>query len=322
MNRLPDFIIIGAAKCGTTTLYKMLTAHPKVFMCTPKEPEFFARDDIYQNGLDWYSGLFASAAEDQLCGEASTLYSLTTIFPETVARMHKAVPQAKLIYVLREPVQRSYSYYIQLIKNYRISTKNFAVNRTFEECLFPGQFPDRCSKDLFFAPFDKHLPDDPRSLIDGSRYMTNIKYYLNYFEQKQLLLVDFQDLTEKPDRVMATICEFLGLDIKEMPLEEEVVENSASTHFKRIDRETIKQGLVAKAKNYPFGRSVIKLIPKKFKKRFLDWYTSAFKLEYKDTRPPKMSRDAEIFLHDTLKDEITELEQFWQRDLSSWKQKS
>ncbi|MEQ1484731.1 sulfotransferase domain-containing protein [Methyloglobulus sp.] len=322
MARLPDFIIIGAAKCGTTTLYKKLANHPRVFMSTPKEPEFFARDDIYEKGLDWYANLFASATDSQLCGEASTLYTLTTLFPHTVSRMHNTVPQAKLIYVLREPVNRAYSFYTQLVKNYQNCTRNFNVNRTFDECLFPDLYPNRCSRVQFFAPFDKHLPDDPRTLLDGSRYMTQINNYLCAFDRSQLLLLDFKELVENPDKVMVDVCEFLNLDISEMRTTEEVRENISSEHFQYADAEITRQGLVSKVKSNPIGRKLIQMTPMAIKKRLLDCYTLLFKKTNDLSRPAKMSPRAEGYLHEIFKDEIIGLEDFWKRDLSSWQQKN
>ncbi|NER32103.1 MAG: sulfotransferase domain-containing protein, partial [Symploca sp. SIO1C4] len=73
--RLPDFLIIGAAKSGTTTLYKYLCRHPQICMSNPKEPDFFAIDHIYDQGIDWYSSLFSEARLKQVCGEASTTYT-------------------------------------------------------------------------------------------------------------------------------------------------------------------------------------------------------------------------------------------------------
>lgn len=320
MKRLPDFIIIGAAKCGTTTLYKKLTMHPDVFMSTPKEPEFFARDDIYLKGLDWYSDLFSSATGNQICGEASTLYSLATLFPDIIPRMHSAVPQTKLIYVLRNPVERCFSYYVQLVKNYRKNTRDFKLHRTFDECLFPERYPKRCDRKQFFAGFDNHLPDTPELLIDGSRYMTHIKNYLSAFDRKQLLLIDFQELIDDSDTVMATICNFLALDSQKLPPNMDVKENISSVHYARADKESTRQRLLALGKKLPYGQKLIQMVPKTMKKQFLDWYTTTFKIKAKDSRPPKMSQEAETFLRHTFQDEILELEKFWQRDLTTWKQ--
>ena len=70
---LPDFFIIGAAKAGTTSLFALLERHPDIFMSTPKEPEFFARDDLYSKGLESYADLFEQALPGQILGEASTI---------------------------------------------------------------------------------------------------------------------------------------------------------------------------------------------------------------------------------------------------------
>ncbi len=319
MTRLPDFIIIGAAKCGTTSLYKKLGQHPKVFMSTPKEPEYFARDDIFQKGQDWYAGLFDQAAEHQLCGEASTLYSQTTLFPDTVARMHNTVPQVKLIYVLREPVERTYSYYTQIVKNYQNSTRNFVVNRTFEECLFPADFPNRHGREEFFAPYDIHLPDDPKTYIEGSRYMIHINNYLSAFDRNQLLLIDFKDLIESPDAVVAEICAFLGLDPNEMANKENVRENISSEHFENIDKEIVKQGIVNKVKNHPLGNKLHALTPPFIRKALLNLYSKLFRKRDDKSRPPKMTNDTRAYLSGLFKDEVIALEKFWRRDLSLWK---
>ena len=85
--RLPDFIVIGAAKSGTTALCADLALKDDVFVTTPKEPEFFARDDRHAEGLESYARLFEGACPDQVCGEGSTLYTLSPHFPQTAARM-------------------------------------------------------------------------------------------------------------------------------------------------------------------------------------------------------------------------------------------
>ncbi len=108
----PDFIIIGAMKCGTSTLAAQLAAQPGVFMTTPKEPNFFSDDDVFARGPDWYASLFADAAPGDLKGEASTHYTKLPDYPDCAARLHAALPQARLIYLTRDPVERLISHYI------------------------------------------------------------------------------------------------------------------------------------------------------------------------------------------------------------------
>ena len=74
-GRLPDFIIIGSAKSGTTSLYDYLLEHPLIYMSNPKEPCFFDENVAWDKGVAWYSSLFSGAENDQICGEASTNYT-------------------------------------------------------------------------------------------------------------------------------------------------------------------------------------------------------------------------------------------------------
>ena len=83
MSRMPDFLIIGAMKCATTSLHDQLAAQPGLFMSEPKEPFFFSNDEVYARGIDWYAGLFAGAAAGDLCGESSTHYTKLPSYPRT-----------------------------------------------------------------------------------------------------------------------------------------------------------------------------------------------------------------------------------------------
>lgn len=109
---LPDFLIIGAMKCGTTTLQAQLAAQAGVFMSTPKEPNYFSDDAIFAQGSDWYEGLFATAPAGALKGEASTHYTKLPTYPETLPRMLAVLPAPKLVYMIRNPVARAISHYI------------------------------------------------------------------------------------------------------------------------------------------------------------------------------------------------------------------
>jgi hypothetical protein len=112
MVRLADFIIMGAMKSATSTLQEQLACQPGIFMCVPKEPNFFSDDDKYSKGMDWYSGLFSSAPAGSLLGEASTHYTKLPTYPDTIDRLKKHLPHARFIYVMRHPVDRLISHYI------------------------------------------------------------------------------------------------------------------------------------------------------------------------------------------------------------------
>jgi hypothetical protein len=109
---LPDFLIIGAMKCGTSTLQAQLACQPGVWMSTPKEPNFFSDDAVYARGSAWYAELFAGAPEGDMRGEASTHYTKLPTYPQTLARMQAMLPSPRLIYMIRNPIDRAVSHYI------------------------------------------------------------------------------------------------------------------------------------------------------------------------------------------------------------------
>jgi len=111
MKDRPDFIIIGAMKCATSSLHDQLAATPGFFMTRLKEPNFFSNDEQFARGGDWYLSLFKHAAPGDLCGESSTHYTKLPTYPKTVERLYERLPDAKLIYVMRHPVNRLISQY-------------------------------------------------------------------------------------------------------------------------------------------------------------------------------------------------------------------
>jgi hypothetical protein len=109
---LPDFLIIGAMKCGTSTLAAQLGAQDGLFMTTPKEPNFFSDDAVHARGLGWYESLFAEAPPDAVKGEASTHYTKLPTYPGTVARMRAVLHAPRLVYMVRDPIDRAVSHYM------------------------------------------------------------------------------------------------------------------------------------------------------------------------------------------------------------------
>ena len=109
---LPDFIIIGAMKCATSTLAAQLGLQDGVFITTPKEPNFFSDDPVHDRGLGWYSSLFDAAASGDLKGEASTHYTKLATHPDAAARMAAVLENPRLVYLIRDPVARLVSHYM------------------------------------------------------------------------------------------------------------------------------------------------------------------------------------------------------------------
>lgn len=217
---LPDFIIIGAMKCGTSTLQVQLAAQQGVFMSTPKEPNYFSDDAVFARGQAWYEGLFAAAAATDLKGEASTHYTKLPTYPQTVARMSAMLKAPRLIYVMRDPIRRAVSHYM-----HEWSMGNM------------GDDP--------VAAFDAH-PE----LIDYSRYAMQIQPYLDQYGRDAIHLVSFEQMTAAPQRILSGIGAFLGRDdlvwddtigaqnvsaerVRRLPLHGLIVDNPVATALRR-----------------------------------------------------------------------------------------
>ncbi len=180
MSRRPDFVIIGAMKCATTTLHDQLAQQPGFFLSTPKEPNFFSDESQFARGIDWYRGLFAAAPRDSLCGESSTHYTKLPTHPRCVERLAEHLPDARFIYVMRHPLQRLISHYVH----------------EWTERTVP-------------APIDAAVRAAPR-LVDYGCYAMQLRPYLDAFGPQRVLPVFFERLTLEPQAELERICRFLG----------------------------------------------------------------------------------------------------------------
>ncbi|MEX2430634.1 MAG: sulfotransferase, partial [Dehalococcoidia bacterium] len=112
----PNFLVLGAMKSATTTLCELLATHPQAFVCEPKEPEFFCKDEVYSRGWPWYQSLFRSALHKKAVGEGSTSYTKKLLFPRTASRIAAHVPDARLIYIVRHPIERIESHWMHSLR--------------------------------------------------------------------------------------------------------------------------------------------------------------------------------------------------------------
>ena len=180
MNQQPDFLIIGAMKCATSTLHDQLAAQPGIFMTELKEPNFFSDDEIYNKSLPWYFSHFQAARDSDICGESSTHYTKLPTYPHTVERIYQHLPNVKLIYVMRHPIDRLVSQYIHEWTQKVISVDiNHAILKHPE-------------------------------LTEYSLYSKQLEPYLKIFDKKQILPVFFERLLSCKQKELERICHFIG----------------------------------------------------------------------------------------------------------------
>ncbi|MEM9215071.1 MAG: sulfotransferase [Cyanobacteria bacterium P01_F01_bin.150] len=178
----PDFIIIGAMKCATSSLHEQLACQPNFYMSNLKEPNFFSNDEEYGKGLDSYWSHFQDAQPTDLCGESSTHYTKLPTYPLTIERLHSVLPDIKFIYVMRHPVKRLVSQYIHEWSQRIIDVDiNTAVEQYSE-------------------------------LTDYSRYAMQLQPYFDVFGAERVLPVFFEHLFTHKQEELERICKFLGYE--------------------------------------------------------------------------------------------------------------
>jgi len=226
--RLADVVIIGAAKSGTSTLFAMLSQHPKIAASSIKEPRFFDRDENYAYGVGWYASLWGHADDDQLRLEGSTDYARMPDRPDTPARMADLIPDARLIYLMRHPVERCYSWYTHC-----------------------QQFVDRPVGFRTFLETDKYCLSD-------SLYLKHIAWFLRRYDRGQMHLIIDEDFRADPEGVVNGLLESWGLPPADAgPLTEE----QANRRGNQVATQHLN-GVIARVKRVPGVNLVSSIVPK------------------------------------------------------------
>jgi sulfotransferase family protein len=194
-NNVIDFLIIGAQKSGTTSLFKYLSMHPEIYMPRGKEIAFFSDDDLFfSKGTDWYlKEYFEKASNFGVKGEASTHYMMYESVPR---RIYEFAPTVKLIALLRNPIDRAYSHY-------RMGVRRGVENRSFEDCIAQaiarGNVPD-----------SQISPN--RDYVLFGEYGRILRNYLNYFDKSQLKIVFTEDMARQLMPCIQDAYRFLGVN--------------------------------------------------------------------------------------------------------------
>jgi len=174
--------MIGATKCGTTSLQRWLVGHDQVWMPPEKELRFFTTQHNLHRGPDWYAAQFADAPEGAVIGEASNAYTRHPVYDGVPGRIAALLPQVRLIYLTRDPLKRIESHY-----RHRLVTG------------------------IEWRRPDAAVRADPRYLA-ASLYGHQVAQYLEVFDPEQLLVIKSEDLFAEPHATLGRIATFLGID--------------------------------------------------------------------------------------------------------------
>ena len=224
LRRLPDFLVIGVQKGGTSTLFTYLKDHPDLVL-PRKEIHFF--DLHYENGLDWYRSHFPlRSRRGTVTGEATPYYFFHPLAP---GRIRKDLPNAKFILLLRNPVDRAHSHYQMMRSQGRIGSQ------TFEEVLkIEEETVARETERILVNP--SHSPEHHQaySLISRGKYFEQISRWFAVFPKEQFLILRSEDFFRKPTEELQKVYGFLGIE-PVYPAEDLLV-NSGS--YKPLDERT------------------------------------------------------------------------------------
>lgn len=284
-TRLPNFLVIGAMKSGTTSLFHYLQSHPQVFMSPLKEVDFFSAELNWDRGLDWYRRQFSGAGPGVTAiGEASTSYTKYPEYAGVAERIARTLPEARLIYVVRDPIARIRSHY-----------------------------QHRSLIGAEREPLETAVLDDPR-YVDCSRYAFQIEQYLRVVPREQLLVVSSEGLRSDRERTVKDIYRFLGVD-------EGFVSDTLDREFYRTDeragyppfvwwlRRTVKRYV-------PAGKRAKELIdhvaPASLRRMRSESGPAA-------TEPPvTISEEVRAVLADRLRDDVRALAPFMPEGFDGW----
>jgi len=178
----PNFLIIGAAKCGTTSLYELLRRHPEIGMSRIKEPKYFSHDDLYARGMDWYESHFEGLSGKKAIGEASPSYSVRDLYPKAAERISRDLPGVRAIYIVRHPIDRLESVWMQTLRS-------GTLTESFESKLRRGPYH-----------------------IESTRYWKQFNVHRRLLGDRQLLLLFLEDLNTDAAGVLRRCFRFLRVD--------------------------------------------------------------------------------------------------------------
>jgi hypothetical protein len=221
---LPNLIVIGGLKCGTTSLHHYLNLHPEIAMSRPKELNFFVSELNWELGRDWYASHFSPAAGVR--GESSPHYTNLPRFEGVAERMRQLLgAEARVVYVVRDPIDRMLSHYLHNVG---------------------GGYEAR--------PMEQVLADPDGAYVARSRYAMQLEPYLREFGDERVAIVSREELKDERATTMRHLFEFAGVDTsfssEEFEREWETGSAKSSGGFRLMDRGVRLPGLRALDRNF------------------------------------------------------------------------
>lgn len=288
-----DFIIIGAQKGGTTSLFKYMEPHPQIYMPPEKECPYFNHEERISRGWEWYiSEFFDEAPEDKLWGKATPHYMGD---PRVPGRIKDQLPSIKLIALLRNPIERAYSHYMMNVRRSREA-------RSFEDAVLQ-LLQDSALEEA------RDQPTETNSYLIRGEYGRLLGLYYELFPPDQILTVFTEELESDPDRILKQAFCFLGVEPHFIP------PNLGTFYHKGGVKRRLPW--VDRLRRAHFARSAWRTVAPKYRRRLMYWFEQ-WNVVPEGIRPiqPSIRRT----LADFYKDDIDRLSALIGRDIrwSDW----
>ncbi len=291
---LPNFLVIGAFKSGTNSLYHYLEAHSQVFMCPANEPSFFAFEGQKMSGCRWaegvvtnfedYKKLFDGAAGKIAVGEVSPTYLISL---EAPGRIKHYVPDAKLVAILRHPVERAYSQWQMEYRQGNEKMIDFAEAIKVTKVVADGTIR--------------------RRFVGGSMYYQLLKKYYDAFDPSQICVLLFDRLSTDREGLVKKLYGFLNVDSSFVPPNINVRFNEGGG----VPRTRTGGFLLQKL--FPALSGLKSLAPHGLRERF-----AAQARRQLLVKPPELAPELRAELSVFFKDDILRLQDLIKEDLSMW----
>ncbi len=280
---LPNFVIIGAQKSGTSSLNHYLRQHPDVAMCQVKEPDFFVEERNWGRGLAWYESLFDHTMGALAVGEASTSYTMFPHHRGVPERIIETLPNVRFVYLVRNPMERARSDYL----HYRFPVRGKNTEHVVTEKRPIGQ-----------ALLENEL------YLDTSRYAMQLERYLAVVPRERILVVTTEALADDRVETMRKVFRFIGVDPDLGP-------DSFEKELNRSDTLRVPRPLFDRAGSASLFAKIVDILPYRVRK--------AIATQTIDLTQGAMSDDLRQTIADELRDDVRQLRSLMDDDFDGWR---
>ena len=284
-RKLPNLFLVGAMKSATTSLHNYLDMHPEIFMAKApwKEPNYFIKEMNYNKGLDWYLSLFESATTEKYLGESSTGYTKAPSYKGIPERIHALCPNSKIIYIMRDPIERAISQYWWEVQ---------------------------------YAAEGRKMPVAIKNstwILDTGNYAMQLRPYVELFGAENVYTLTTEALIASPEEALKKIFAWLNISLDHTFVKEFKIYNPSGEKVTRL----IGSGLLSYLKETKFWLWFKHLLPVETRLAVLDFIRR--NLSKPVEKNDEYREETIAFLRPIMQQQVQELSELVGKDFPEWK---